>query len=1491
MSSDPPASKSKLSGEIPEELTRLGKYDIQRRIGSGGMGTVYLAEDRKLKRTVALKVLPRDRAENPTLVRRFQSEAQASAMLSHKNIVSVFDADQADGYLYIALEYVDGTDLFEWMLKRGTIPVKRSIDIIRQVTEALQHAHERRLVHRDIKPANIMVARDGTVKLTDMGLARSLDETLDTTITRAGTTVGTVDYMSPEQAVHSKNADITSDIYSLGCTWYHMLTGSPPYPDGDLTNKLRAHAEKPLPDPRDFNAQVSEALVAIMHRMIAKKKQDRYQTPEELLEDLDNSAHMLSGNSQALWNSLLEEDEGSADFTVRRESQAQLLERTDVGASPPTRENLSVRPQADKDESSADELISEEPEKAGPTRNQPVSKAEPPRKSVPSRPPAPLKRVSSLDELAVRTPTPEELAESESEPAARQQPRPQDRKRTTQPTGDKKSPIPPRPSTAPPPTPTDTTAPGTPLPPRKTPLPTRPQPSRSPPKQLPPRRTSTNAIPEESIDVPQSEKPPDPAQSGPTPTAQPPRQRSDSGRKPVAVPSESSSQTAVGSATTRPRANRAVHASDSDEPEVQTGIAVDWKRAGVVLTVIAFVAAVIWSVTQFSQTGIDELVNPYGLSSPSNSTPPPEQPDSVREIEQGGAAADASPATTRGTTQSDTTRPPRWVVDNSERKPRPQQAQLRVQRGRKGRDLFPNLDQALAAVTETETRIDLSQIDYEELQSRQLSLSGHLVLRGGNQGTVLYFQAPFAEQAASESSGNWLTIQGGTLELVGLHLIVFPGGVHPFQLFNLQQANLILRDCTITTLGTAPVSLVAIPENQPSPARVQIAGSLIRGTALSLLAARSGNCELYCEQSLLATQTGPLVSIADRHADRSNAAQSEATRLHFTRSTLLGAAPLLAFEFADQTSPTARSSDSLTLDRTLLLDTHAPTTQVAKRPAPLQVQLTGFAVETAGTSVEQSQTERTAEQAAMAEQLRQRLTMNLRDAWVIGREQLLDVLQVGADPQASQHIWSIETPDDWRQIWRRSSPLEALSADLSALDDIPVQKLTPEILHKTLLVEPALNAVLQPGSQHSPGLDPDRVAKIADSRIAWVVARSELHLQQSLQSAINWQRPPVRFDLKRGERLQEFLNSAECPDGSTVICHGSGLRNVSPLQLVRRRLKLVFESEEGTPLSLTLDQRHRSVPLLTIDGGVVEIEGGGFSLFTNDPTVTAPLFLDVQNGASVLIDRALVRARFTEAARNPAADLPEMLQGERVLIRMGAAQESPREPFIQIARSLFVSPASLIAWDAAHQSLELSDCILVSDANALKIQATDDPKLLSLKHCTISAAKSAIQLASLNGPLTAIVENCLFAPEHTSAEAATLLSGGGWDDLQASLHWWENGCAISSRLQIPVAVAGGNAPIFEFTPESWNSRLSNGFVSHRLLGPQSIVFVRELTGRTELSLEDFTLLPSCDAAVWSSDGGPVGARPDVMLGQSARTSATPVGPGVPPRQLNTRDGF
>ena len=271
------------------ELKELGRYKIQRIVGAGGMGTVFKATDGELRRVVALKVLPKDKAKNPTLVSRFKAEAQAAAHLNHDNIVRVYDHGEVDGFLFIAMEYISGVDVHQLMERQGTLSPKRSLDIVKQVTRALTHAFEKNIVHRDIKPSNLMIDKEGTIKLADMGLARCMSDSESASLTQAGSTVGTVDYMSPEQARDSKSADTRSDMYSLGATWYHMLVGTPPFAEGDLLNRIHAHCAKPVPDPREQDPDIPDAIVDIIMKLMEKEPADRYQTPSDLLHDLENA--------------------------------------------------------------------------------------------------------------------------------------------------------------------------------------------------------------------------------------------------------------------------------------------------------------------------------------------------------------------------------------------------------------------------------------------------------------------------------------------------------------------------------------------------------------------------------------------------------------------------------------------------------------------------------------------------------------------------------------------------------------------------------------------------------------------------------------------------------------------------------------------------------------------------------------------------------------------------------------------------------------------------------------------------------------------------------------------------------------------------------------------------------------------------------------------------------------------------------------------------
>ncbi|WP_149496978.1 serine/threonine-protein kinase [Roseiconus lacunae] len=283
------------SGRTPAEITKvlvghqLNQYHLDALIGGGGMGAVFRAHDQRLDRIVALKVIPFV-GNDPELQRRFRNEAQNAAKLDHPRIARVFDAGDYDDWHYIVFEYISGINLRDLVQDRGVLSLDDAVLYTSQVTQALDHASQRGIVHRDIKPSNLLVSEDGSVKLVDMGLARSDNLELSEDMTASGVTLGTFDYISPEQALDPRDADIRSDLYSLGCTLYFMLTGEPPYTGGTMLQKLISHGNAPLPDPRQLRPDLPDEVVAVMHRMMAKDPKARYQTAGDLLADLSELA-------------------------------------------------------------------------------------------------------------------------------------------------------------------------------------------------------------------------------------------------------------------------------------------------------------------------------------------------------------------------------------------------------------------------------------------------------------------------------------------------------------------------------------------------------------------------------------------------------------------------------------------------------------------------------------------------------------------------------------------------------------------------------------------------------------------------------------------------------------------------------------------------------------------------------------------------------------------------------------------------------------------------------------------------------------------------------------------------------------------------------------------------------------------------------------------------------------------------------------------------
>lgn len=259
-------------------------YEILDRVGAGAMGTVFKARHQKLDRIVALKVLRPSLARDARYVDRLRREARIVASLNHPNIVTGYDVGEQGGYHFFVMEFVEGKSLRALLAEWGMFPESQVMEVAVQVASALDHAYQRGVIHRDVKPGNILIDERGRVKLTDMGLAKG---PLDMAITREGATVGTPQYISPEQARTPQDVDVRSDLYSLGATLYHMATGQPPFRGGTMAEVITKVLHEQVPPPRQLNPDLSVGLDLVIRKLLAKDPALRYQTPRELLDDLE----------------------------------------------------------------------------------------------------------------------------------------------------------------------------------------------------------------------------------------------------------------------------------------------------------------------------------------------------------------------------------------------------------------------------------------------------------------------------------------------------------------------------------------------------------------------------------------------------------------------------------------------------------------------------------------------------------------------------------------------------------------------------------------------------------------------------------------------------------------------------------------------------------------------------------------------------------------------------------------------------------------------------------------------------------------------------------------------------------------------------------------------------------------------------------------------------------------------------------------------------
>ena len=307
------------SGEATRKFQIPG-YQMLQKLGKGSMGVVYKAKQQSVDRVVAIKILLEPLAQNKEFIKRFEREAMIAAKLSHNNVVNAIDAGVIDGHYFFVMEYVEGPTIKDFLDKNKTFDEKEALRITLAIAEALKHAAQRGLIHRDIKPENVILTKEGEVKLADLGLARLTDDD-KWVLSEAGMAIGTPYYISPEQVRGQTNIDIRADIYSLGATLYHMVTGKVPYSGESPNEVMRKHVDPnvALVPPDHLNSRLSGGLGMVVETMMAKNREHRYQTPDDLILDIKclqrGEGPMIAGQKP---ETLLALAEGELDSERRR---------------------------------------------------------------------------------------------------------------------------------------------------------------------------------------------------------------------------------------------------------------------------------------------------------------------------------------------------------------------------------------------------------------------------------------------------------------------------------------------------------------------------------------------------------------------------------------------------------------------------------------------------------------------------------------------------------------------------------------------------------------------------------------------------------------------------------------------------------------------------------------------------------------------------------------------------------------------------------------------------------------------------------------------------------------------------------------------------------------------------------------------------------------------------------------------------------------------
>jgi len=273
----------------------LGQYRLLGLLGAGGMSTVYLAEHKLSNHRRAIKILPKQLVADKSYLDRFYREGRAAAALSDPNIVRIYDLANEEDVHYMVMEYVEGIDLQELVLRDGPLPVERALKYLRQAATGLKHAHDRNIVHRDVKPSNLLANSKDEIKVLDLGLVLMHESDESLTLLHNDRVMGTADYLSPEQAIDSHEVDSRADIYSLGCTLYFLLTGRPPFPKGSIAQRIALHQTKEAPLVSEINSAIPDAVAQLCFIMMRKSREDRIQGCRELITEINNIQNAMEG--------------------------------------------------------------------------------------------------------------------------------------------------------------------------------------------------------------------------------------------------------------------------------------------------------------------------------------------------------------------------------------------------------------------------------------------------------------------------------------------------------------------------------------------------------------------------------------------------------------------------------------------------------------------------------------------------------------------------------------------------------------------------------------------------------------------------------------------------------------------------------------------------------------------------------------------------------------------------------------------------------------------------------------------------------------------------------------------------------------------------------------------------------------------------------------------------------------------------------------------